>query len=105
MMFVSISTHTYTLSLPDALQISYRHEHPVPSHRCPGPPSRRRRGAARLRAGPDRQAERHHGDGEKEGQDRKSTRLNSSHGSISYAVFCVKKKNIYKPQDFICNTI
>src|SRR5207245_2098539 len=25
-------------------------------------------------------------------QDRKSTRLNSSHGSISYAVFCVKKK-------------
>src|SRR6266542_760950 len=28
------------------------------------------------------------------GQDRKSTRLNSSHGSISYAVFCLKKKNI-----------
>src|SRR5207245_4323492 len=26
------------------------------------------------------------------GQDRKSTRLNSSHGSISYAVFCLKKK-------------
>src|SRR5438128_9776880 len=26
--------------------------------------------------------------------DRKSTRLNSSHGSISYAVFCLKKKNI-----------
>src|SRR6266513_4493252 len=25
--------------------------------------------------------------------DRKSTRLNSSHGSISYAVFCVKKNN------------
>src|SRR3989337_3013957 len=25
--------------------------------------------------------------------DRKSTRLNSSHGSISYAVFCFKKKN------------
>src|SRR5207245_4421027 len=25
--------------------------------------------------------------------DRKSTRLNSSHGSISYAVFCLKKKN------------
>src|SRR5207245_4055849 len=28
-----------------------------------------------------------------EGRDRKSTRLNSSHGSISYAVFCLKKKN------------
>src|SRR5690242_21403266 len=27
------------------------------------------------------------------GQDRKSTRLNSSHMSISYAVFCLKKKN------------
>src|SRR5207245_7237549 len=27
--------------------------------------------------------------------DRKSTRLNSSHGSISYAVFCLKKKNTY----------
>src|SRR5207245_3965165 len=27
-----------------------------------------------------------------EGIDRKSTRLNSSHGSISYAVFCLKKK-------------
>src|SRR5438309_5233952 len=26
--------------------------------------------------------------------DRKSTRLNSSHSSISYAVFCLKKKNI-----------
>src|SRR5207249_11073128 len=29
-----------------------------------------------------------------EGLDRKSTRLNSSHVSISYAVFCLKKKNI-----------
>src|SRR5690606_41469321 len=27
------------------------------------------------------------------GQDRKSTRLNSSHVKISYAVFCLKKKN------------
>src|SRR5687768_18206422 len=28
-----------------------------------------------------------------QGIDRKSTRLNSSHGYISYAVFCLKKKN------------
>src|SRR5690348_17873544 len=28
--------------------------------------------------------------------DRKSTRLNSSHPSISYAVFCLKKKNTHK---------
>src|SRR5438128_3344804 len=38
--------------------------------------------------------------------DRKSTRLNSSHGSISYAVFCLKKKkkqinrkNVYRVED------
>src|SRR3712207_7021432 len=31
-------------------------------------------------------------------QDRKSTRLNSSHANISYAVFCLKKKK-HKPPD------
>src|SRR3989337_4116555 len=31
-------------------------------------------------------------DGRRGEEDRKSTRLNSSHGSISYAVFCLKKK-------------
>src|SRR3712207_7125849 len=30
-----------------------------------------------------------------ESRDRKSTRLNSSHANISYAVFCLKKKNNY----------
>src|SRR3712207_8133043 len=30
------------------------------------------------------------------GADRKSTRLNSSHANISYAVFCLKKKKITK---------
>src|SRR3712207_7116879 len=30
--------------------------------------------------------------GKKAGRDRKSTRLNSSHANISYAVFCLKKK-------------
>src|SRR3712207_8357056 len=29
-------------------------------------------------------------------KDRKSTRLNSSHANISYAVFCLKKKTTYK---------
>src|SRR5207245_11094504 len=42
----------------------------------------RRRRRQDLRAPPD--------------QDRKSTRLNSSHGSISYAVFCLKKKKIHQ---------
>src|SRR3712207_7168337 len=42
---------------------------------------------------------RHMGGGEKRDRDpqtdldRKSTRLNSSHANISYAVFCLKKKN------------
>src|SRR3712207_8490581 len=36
---------------------------------------------------PDRRRDHHHGL-----LDRKSTRLNSSHANISYAVFCLKKK-------------
>src|SRR3712207_8485676 len=35
--------------------------------------------------------------GELTGKDRKSTRLNSSHANISYAVFCLKKKKLYRP--------
>src|SRR3712207_7001506 len=34
------------------------------------------------------------GDGGVDTLDRKSTRLNSSHANISYAVFCLKKKNL-----------
>src|SRR5687768_17687043 len=34
-------------------------------------------------------------------QDRKSTRLNSSHGYISYAVFCLKKKKKKKKKNRI----
>src|SRR5690348_18099894 len=41
-----------------------------------------------VRAGPGQRAS---GEAAR-GQDRKSTRLNSSHPSISYAVFCLKKK-------------
>src|SRR2546422_4836617 len=43
----------------------------------------------RLPAREDQERRRGHGD---ELVDRKSTRLNSSHGYISYAVFCLKKK-------------
>src|SRR3712207_7050424 len=35
--------------------------------------------------------------------DRKSTRLNSSHANISYAVFCLKKKKKKKQQRFVYN--
>src|SRR3712207_7538233 len=34
----------------------------------------------------------HEAEGPHRGEDRKSTRLNSSHANISYAVFCLKKK-------------
>src|SRR3712207_6900544 len=34
--------------------------------------------------------------------DRKSTRLNSSHANISYAVFCLKKKTSYRDETIVC---
>src|SRR5438477_4916691 len=58
-------------------------------------------GARGVRGGPDRRRERRAGleraharerTRKERGVDRKSTRLNSSHMSISYAVFCLKKK-------------
>src|SRR5208283_6021360 len=61
------TTEIYTLSLHDALPISTR----SPLRLCCAR-------AGTLRASPCR--------------DRKSTRLNSSHITISYAVFCLKKK-------------
>src|SRR5438876_8317729 len=39
------------------------------------------------------------------GRDRKSTRLNSSHPSISYAVFCLKKKNKYIHKSIVSSTL
>src|SRR3712207_8571620 len=63
------------------------------------------RGAVALVVGPDERPHRRlHGDVEADRglveeehagavEDRKSTRLNSSHANISYAVFCLKKNN------------
>src|SRR3712207_8362250 len=49
--------------------------------------------------------QRHEPDAVAEFRDRKSTRLNSSHANISYAVFCLKKKNYNTseetPSDFL----
>src|SRR5690348_11833682 len=56
----------------------------TPSGTCP---NRGRRPPAEAAAAPRR------GTPRRSGRDRKSTRLNSSHPSISYAVFCLKKKN------------
>src|SRR5271167_5176400 len=61
------TTEIYTLSLHDALPITS---------------SSRRSGNVARRSWPDTVPS----------SDRKSTRLNSSHVSISYAVFCLKKK-------------
>src|SRR3712207_6873399 len=36
-------------------------------------------------------------------EDRKSTRLNSSHANISYAVFCLKKKNKITAANKLCS--
>src|SRR3712207_8546553 len=36
-------------------------------------------------------------------RDRKSTRLNSSHANISYAVFCLKKKKQKSKRRYICS--
>src|SRR2546422_6088566 len=68
------TTEIYTLSLHDALPIS----------RSADAPLRHRAGSARPKILHRLEAQR--------GRDRKSTRLNSSHGYISYAVFCLKKK-------------
>src|SRR2546429_5838792 len=55
----------------------------------------RRRQAARRSAAVLRAVRRGAAVGYERGvQDRKSTRLNSSHGYISYAVFCLKKKKV-----------
>src|SRR5256885_14965888 len=71
------TTEIYTLSLHDALPIS---QHPGRSRRTDLSPALHAR--RRLL---------HHGIARRQ-PDRKSTRLNSSHLVISYAVFCLKKK-------------
>src|SRR3712207_7209578 len=52
-------------------------------------------GGARGRGGYARQRDNRAPErGHRDDQDRKSTRLNSSHANISYAVFCLKKKKL-----------
>src|SRR5437870_10931616 len=68
-------TEIYTLSLHDALPISMISSNTMPS-KVTAPPAH---ASSRVPAAGV-------------GRDRKSTRLNSSHVAISYAVFCLKKK-------------
>src|SRR2546422_8510531 len=82
------TTEIYTLSLHDALPIllgggpcrpSVGALLPLPARGAPAAVG------VRVDVGSDARAR-------VPGEDRKSTRLNSSHGYISYAVFCLKKK-------------
>src|SRR2546430_11986725 len=73
------TTEIYTLSLHDALPIS-----PAAGPRLERRRRDSRRGRSARAARPDSRPHPH--------GDRKSTRLNSSHSQISYAVFCLKKK-------------
>src|SRR5690606_39494794 len=101
---VPATTDIYTLSLHDALPISVRAAPPRSAASLRG--GARAAAAARQPVGPiqalsdsrlssrSRIGDRcpRHGGGGTGHQDRKSTRLNSSHVKISYAVFCLKKK-------------
>src|SRR5438309_7210896 len=82
------TTEIYTLSLHDALPISNVELHAnVVQHEC-GRQRRRCKVARPAHVGGLIARHRHR----TINPDRKSTRLNSSHSSISYAVFCLKKK-------------
>src|SRR2546430_12860839 len=79
------TTDIYTLSLHDALPISRSRgssAHTAVVLRSPAGPTRSN---GCLRAAWPRYCK----------SDRKSTRLNSSHSQISYAVFCLKKKKYH----------
>src|SRR2546421_6935003 len=96
------TTEIYTLSLHDALPIwrgstvrtrrtRCRRRRPARHARAPRP--RRLRDPKRREAEPRRPGRARRS--RLGPRDRKSTRLNSSHDQISYAVFCLKKKKQY----------
>src|SRR5688572_32472327 len=92
------TTEIYTLSLHDALPISGQHRKVCRSRTAPlclyGLPATASFHGAVPLAGDHRSvvATREPGTSVPLCLDRKSTRLNSSHSQISYAVFCLKKK-------------
>src|SRR5258707_13169402 len=76
------TTEIYTLSLHDALPIFARGQPQAASAPGADLQIRKRRNSSHAASS----------EGGAGGGDRKSTRLNSSHANISYAVFCLKKK-------------
>src|SRR5688572_31728247 len=90
-MITTATTDTYTLSLHDALPISLQRARRKRQRR----PVRRDEHGRCARAGDPGSHHRGLLERRRSGRhdvDRKSTRLNSSHSQISYAVFCLKKK-------------
>src|SRR2546427_13282443 len=79
------TTEIYTLSLHDALPILVIRARQRPGRRGLRHALQRRAVRSRVRIG-------ERPPGQQLLEDRKSTRLNSSHSQISYAVFCLKKK-------------
>src|SRR2546426_12601897 len=80
------TTEIYTLSLHDALPIS---SDTTTGHMTEANKPIAGNAISETLAGPNKAADR-------QSRDRKSTRLNSSHLVISYAVFCLKKKKKIK---------
>src|SRR3712207_8966042 len=78
------TTEIYTLSLHDALPI-YREPQRHSARRAERPGAAFWGGRGCFGVRPEAQPQR------RGAEDRKSTRLNSSHANISYAVFCLKK--------------
>src|SRR3989442_11575154 len=84
------TTEIYTLSLHDALPICPAHAAGKSVRHAEVAANRTNvNGGASIAK---RRAARNHQEFPQRRQDRKSTRLNSSHVRISYAVFCLKKK-------------
>src|SRR5437773_8340100 len=84
---LAATTPHHTLSLHDALPILAQ-QHAAPARRAPHRPREDDVG----------------GGGERAGRDRKSTRLNSSHITTSYAVFCLKNKNSLPTRNILPST-
>src|SRR3712207_8376479 len=85
------TTEIYTLSLHDALPIFHGQHRPPAQDDGPGLGARIAHGLL-LGSAAGSDVRPLYG---QRSEDRKSTRLNSSHANISYAVFCLKKKNTY----------
>src|SRR5207249_12208049 len=86
-------SHTYTLSLHDALPISYYNDSERNWNERPYfTKVEEKRGRIGCHIDVGKQEQPYFELDSHDFADRKSTRLNSSHVSISYAVFCLKKK-------------